>query len=107
MFISCALQLTGNYVKNIKHNEITLQDIKVAMCADKVLMDMFFQDSDEDTTTNVAIMDDHLSVRRDSLTYEDLVKDIILEETQYMRDLSLIIKVFREPFHRLFPKSKV
>lgn len=105
---SCS-QLTGNYVKNIKHHEITLQDIKVAMCADKVLMDMFFQDSDEDTTTPAAaaIMDDHTSVRRDSLTYEDIVKDLILEETQYMRDLSLIIKVFRDPFARLFPKSKV
>ncbi|ELT95072.1 hypothetical protein CAPTEDRAFT_226962 [Capitella teleta] len=102
------LKLTGNYVKNIKHHEITLQDIKVAMCADKVLMDMFFQDSDEDTTTPAAaaIMDDHTSVRRDSLTYEDIVKDLILEETQYMRDLSLIIKVFRDPFARLFPKSK-
>lgn len=68
-------------------------------------MDMFFQDSDEDATT-VAIMDDHMSVRRDSLTYEDIVKDLILEETQYMRDLSMIIKVFREPFVRMFPKSK-
>ena len=66
---------------------------------------MFFQDSDEDAT--VAVMEEHTSVRRGSLTYEDIVKDLILEETQYIRDLCMIIKVFREPFARLFPKSKV
>ena len=97
------MQLTGNYVKNIKHQEITCQDIKVAMCADKVLMDMFFQDDE----VSLGVEEELPRKRRDSLTYEDIVKDIVLEETQYTRDLNMIIKVFRAPFVKLFPRSKV
>ncbi|KAL8557874.1 hypothetical protein ACOMHN_037338 [Nucella lapillus] len=95
------LKFTGIYVKNIRHTEITSQDIKVAICADQVLVDMFTQE--EDIT---AMMIEDEPVRRESMTYEEIVKDFILEETQYLRDLNMIIKVFRAPFADLFPRSK-
>lgn len=95
------LKLTGNYVKNIKHPDLTSQDIKVAICADQVLMDMFSQ---EETDVSLPLMDE--PVRRESLTYEDIVKDFILEENQYLHDINMIIKVFRAPFEQHFPGSK-
>ncbi|KAK3573971.1 hypothetical protein QTP86_034116 [Hemibagrus guttatus] len=87
------LKLAGNYVGNIRHYEITQQDIKVSMCADKVLMDMFDQEevglvsqcSEGNSTTGV-------------MSYDDLVRLEMGEERQYLRDLDLIIKVFRRAF---------
>ena len=73
------------------------------MCADKVLMDMFFQEED----MSLSVDDEPSYIRRGSLTYEEIVKDLVLEETQYVRDLNMIIKVFRQPFVKLFPRSKV
>ena len=94
------LKLVGNYVRNIKHKEITSQDIKVAICADQVLMDMFSQEEE------VSMPELEEPIRLESLTYEEIVKDFIFEETQYMRDLNMIIKVFRAPFFYHFPTSK-
>uniref|UniRef100_A0A8C6WT67 Son of sevenless homolog 2 (Drosophila) n=1 Tax=Neogobius melanostomus TaxID=47308 RepID=A0A8C6WT67_9GOBI len=88
------LKLAGNYVGNIRHYEISQQDIKVSMCADKVLMDMFDQEED------IGLMSQCPEEPSSSgeLTYDDLVRLEIAEERQYLRELDLIIKVFRHHF---------
>ncbi|XP_077476708.1 son of sevenless homolog 2 isoform X2 [Stigmatopora argus] len=88
------LKLAGNYVGNIRHYEISQQDIKVSMCADKVLMDMFDQEDDIGLISQCA---DEPSTSGE-LTYDDLVRLEIAEERQYLRELDLIIKVFRHHF---------
>ncbi|KAM9355338.1 son of sevenless homolog 2 isoform 1-T2 [Pholidichthys leucotaenia] len=94
------LKLAGNYVGNIRHFEITQQDIKVSMCADKVLMDMFDQEED------IGLMSQCTEEPSSSgeLTYDDLVRLEIAEERQYLRELDLIIKVFR---HHFLSNSKI
>ncbi|XP_048456064.1 son of sevenless homolog 2 [Rhincodon typus] len=87
------LKLAGNYVGNIRHYEISQQDIKVSMCADKVLMDMF----DQDDIGLSSLGDDGLNSTGEQ-HYYDLVKAEIAEERQYLRELNLILKVFRESF---------
>ncbi|XP_059842402.1 son of sevenless homolog 1 isoform X1 [Hemitrygon akajei] len=86
------LKLAGNYVRNIRHYEITQQDIKVAMCADKVLMDMFHQDEED-----LGVIEEE-PINTGEQAYYDLVKMYMSEIRQYLRELNLIIKVFREPF---------
>eukprot|EP00794_Sanderia_malayensis_P019911 gene19911-21857_t len=88
------LMLAGNYVKNIRHNEITCQDIKVAMQADKVLMDMFHGDEMEPTLEPKI----EPLAKRGSLLYEDILKDFLMSEDHYIRELNLLIKVFRQQF---------
>ncbi|KAM9294164.1 son of sevenless homolog 2 isoform 2-T2 [Gastrophryne carolinensis] len=88
------LKLAGNYVFNIRHDEISQQDIKVSMCADKVLMDMFDQDDDIGL---VALCDEEPSSTGE-LSYYELVRNEIAVERQYLRELNLILKVFREAF---------
>ena len=66
-------------------------------------MDMFFQDDDE----TIVIDNQQIDLGNTSQSYEELVKDFMLEENQYLRDLNMIIRVFREPFVRLYSRSKV
>lgn len=90
------LKLAGNYVKNIRHIEVTQQDIRVAMCADKVLMDMFQQD--EDGEMSGVVEEPNLDT---SITYDELVKDLIQEKKSYIRELNMIIKVFRDKLQQI------
>ena len=62
-------------------------------------MDLFFPD-DEDQFMGV-VEEESVNDRSESVTYEGIVKDLVLEENQYLRDLLMIIKLFREPFATL------
>ncbi|KAM9792260.1 son of sevenless homolog 1 [Neosynchiropus ocellatus] len=91
------LKLAGNYVRNIRHFEISQQDIAVAMCADKVLMDMFHQDEEEEVGV-FPLLDEEPSTNEDQSYYE-LVRSFMSDGRQYLRQLELLIMVFREPFN--------
>lgn len=43
------------------------------------------------------------STERKSLSYDELLREIVDDEKQYIRHLNLILKVFMEPFLTLFP----
>ncbi|OXU26718.1 hypothetical protein TSAR_013174 [Trichomalopsis sarcophagae] len=88
------LKLAGNYVKNMHHVAISYEDVRVAIDADSVLMDMFHQDDcAEGAQTGLATVV--------SQTYEESVRDLIHDERHYLRDLHMIIKVFREEIMKL------
>jgi hypothetical protein len=91
---------------NLLRNQIKVTGVDMVLrmfdAIFQVLMDMFSQ---EETEVSLPIVDE--PVRRESLTYEETVKDFILEENQYLHDLNMIIKVFRAPFEQHFPGSKV
>ncbi|XP_026325291.1 protein son of sevenless-like, partial [Hyposmocoma kahamanoa] len=97
-------KLAGNFVKKISsgYEMITCRDIKTAMCADKVLMDMFYQDTDlglSDINTAVAAR------RRGSLTYTELVRDLLTDEKHFLRELNLIIRVFKDELEKILEKD--
>ncbi|EAT47730.1 AAEL001165-PA [Aedes aegypti] len=96
------LKLAGNYVKNIRHIEISREDIEVAMCADKVLMDMFYQGDNSSSMAPSPLP----PTPRTSLSYEEVVKELIHDEKQYQRDLHMIIRVFREELVKIVKDPK-
>ncbi|ERL90963.1 hypothetical protein D910_08305 [Dendroctonus ponderosae] len=100
------LKLVGNYAKNIKHVEITYQDVQISMKVDKALMDMFYQDEGGGNLSERLSEKLVLSAPRTSLTYEETVRELIASEKAYLKELHMIIKVFREEIKKLTKDPK-
>ncbi|XP_045508539.1 protein son of sevenless [Colias croceus] len=97
------LRLSGTFVKEISQKSgyqvIESGDIKTAMCADKLLMDMFYQESElAGVAAGVTALD---RGRRASLTYGELVRDLLADERSFLRDLNLIIRVFKDELEKI------
>jgi len=84
------IKLTGSYIKQMRRIQISSEDVKVAICADKALMDMFYQEE--------VLYEERshgLFRNRPAQTYDEVVRDLIMCEKSYLRDLNMITKVFR------------
>ncbi|XP_045770071.1 protein son of sevenless-like isoform X3 [Maniola jurtina] len=101
------LRLAGTFVKKISQKSgyqvITSRDIKTAMCADKVLIDMFYQDSELEgaAAVNASTLGVERRGRRASLSYGELVRDLLADERSFLRDLNLIIRVFKDELEKI------
>nr|CAB3266485.1 son of sevenless homolog 1 [Phallusia mammillata] len=91
------LKLTSNYVDNIsrQNTEIEDQDVKIAMFADKVLVNIFQEDEAEEDIPllPIATADDI-----GDASYMTLVRNLLSDEQRYLRDLQLIIKLIKKFF---------
>lgn len=114
-------KLVCKYVENQGIQGIKSQDVKIALNADSLLMDLFFGNNyaaDSEELAPFSLIDP-LSMlalngggeaadgeeKAPMETYRDIVEELMKEERLFLRELNLIIKVFREPFMRLLTTS--
>uniref|UniRef100_A0A1I8EUC8 RasGEF domain-containing protein n=1 Tax=Wuchereria bancrofti TaxID=6293 RepID=A0A1I8EUC8_WUCBA len=98
------LKWTGNYVKNIRKCDPTigLQNLKIALSADTSLMELTEMLYNEEETSTAGILNDNVEDIVQEMSYDEASRDFNREEAQYLRDLNLIIHVFRRRFEIAF-----
>ncbi|MCP9264846.1 Son of sevenless-like protein 1 [Dirofilaria immitis] len=101
------LKWTGNYVKNIRKCDPTigLQNLKIALSADTSLMELTEMLYNEEETSTAGILNENVEDIVQEMSYEEASRDFNREEAQYLRDLNLIIHVFRRRFETVFEDS--
>lgn len=87
-------------MRTIQLEVISREDIILAMCADRVLTDMFDQGGESGDKHSLS-PSPLPPTPRASLSYEEIVKELISDEKQYQRDLHMIIQIFREELLRI------
>ncbi|XP_074598358.1 son of sevenless homolog 2-like isoform X2 [Brevipalpus obovatus] len=102
------LKLAGHYVTNIRHDKIHAQDVRIAINADKSLIDLLYGEEEEYESrqefSNLSmIMEETTEEGTDDegITYETVVKELVQEEKHFIKDLNFIIKVFRDPLIKI------
>jgi len=92
--ITDILKLTVSYIENfsVLSKELTEQDVKIAMFADKVLVNIFQSGEEDIPLLPVAKVDNA------DMSYSTLSRNLLAEEQRYLRDLQLIIKLIRKAF---------
>jgi son of sevenless-like protein len=108
------LKLAGNFVKNTRKNSciIVLKDVHVSMSADPALQALFkpLQSSIIENIPGLSISDIEMVTDRSSMKYDELLRDLRENESQFIRQLNLILKVFQPVFvesQSLFPSDEV
>ncbi|KAL5463373.1 hypothetical protein EMCRGX_G032266 [Ephydatia muelleri] len=109
------LKLAGNFVKNTRKPAvyINITDIRVSMAADPALQALFQPLQGGHSLIKDAVVpysqEETTAVVKDS-SYTDYLRDLLEGEAQYIRFMSLILKLFKEPFQQkpaLFPQTTI
>ena len=80
-------KLVIKYMKNIRQEMVTATDVKIALHSDHIILDIL---NEEDLDLNAFISEGRSVGKRTSLTYEENVKEFILEEEQVMSSSSIL-----------------